>query len=73
MADSAPAFKNELLLSSEEGISSKSCDSILSLLDLCKILPSPNCNSESVVVHFLFEKSVEAALLLNLLVLQFLD
>ena len=73
MADPTPAFKNEFLLSSEQCIPSESCDSILSLLNFSKILPSANGNSESVVVHFLFEKSIEAALLLNLLVLQFLD
>lgn len=71
MAYSAPAFENKLLLPSEQCISGESCDSILSLLDFCKVLPRPNCNSESVVVYFLFEESVETALLLSFLVLQF--
>ena len=70
MANSTPAFKYELLFSSEKGISGEGGDSILSLLHFCEILPGTDCNSKSIVVHFLFEESIQTALLLRLLVFE---
>lgn len=69
MTDTAPAFKNQLLFSSEKGISGKGGNPILSLLHLCEVLPGTDGNSESVVINLLLEESIQAALLLSFLVL----
>ncbi len=71
MAYSAPAFKYELLFPSKEGISGKSSDSILPLLNLCVVLPGTDCNSQSIVIYFLLEESIQTAFLLSLLVFEF--